>query len=608
MTLNPNEQPTSIDYTSRDYYSLRKDLIARVTESLTVDNKVKWTGSDPADFAVVMLEAFAHVGDVLNYYIDRVANENFLATASQRQSIINIARMYGYEPSGYSAAVLDVLFTNANSSEITLPVGTQVNTNVSYNDVVQKITFTTTADVVISANSTEVGGVIQGIKASSITSNDATYGYKITNSSPGTPNQYYTLPENQIVDDSIQVYVQSPDGSTYYEWQRVEYLTDAVSNGSVFAVEIDANNYVTIVFGDGSSGAIPSQNSKIYVEYLIGGGEIGNINSAVPLSVYTPRVGVPVKVTAITNTAGVGGADPEGNESIRINAPLVLSTVNRAVTTTDYANVALRVSNVAKASATATNRSSVTLYIAPKKDYGSSDYTPGVVSAKATSSWLTLAGNVTAYLQNKIQIGTSVTLSPPTYVFPYVTIKYSKYAEYSDETVVKNIEEALVGNYDYTFQKFGDTIYPQEVESLLRGVPGVKNIRLDVLSRTSSGKNTLQGSDSEIFVFSSSSSYLKIAPVASLSALTLTNGTLSPTFSASKYVYSVAVTSGQSSVSITPTSSTATNISVNGTTVASGGSITISTPVSVNIPVNITVTGDDGVSKTNYVLNMYRSS
>lgn len=608
MTTNPNNIPSSIDYTSRDYYSLRQDLITRVTDSLTIDGKTKWTGNDPADFGVVLLEAFAHVGDVLNYYIDRVANENFLATASQRQSIINIARMYGYEPTGYLGSVLDVQFSNTNASAVTLPVGTQVSTKVTYNDAVQTVTFTTVAETIVPANSTSVVGVVQGIEARSIAANNATYGYKLTNSSTGTPNQTYVLPENQIVDNSIQVYVESPDGSTFYEWQRVELLSDARSNESVYSVEIDANNYVTIIFGDGASGSIPPQNSKIYANYLIGGGEIGNINAAVSMSVYVPRVGVPTKITAVSNTAGIGGAEPESNDSIRVNAPLVLSTVNRAITTTDYGNLALRVSGVAKASATATNRSSVTLYVAPQRSFGSGDLTPGVVSLRADSNWLALSSKVQEYLSDKVQIGTSVTISPPTYVFVYVTIKYSKLADYSDEEVVKNIENSLIGAYDYVYQNFNDTIYPEEVESVLRGVPGVKNVKVTVLSRTSSGRNVLKGTSSEIFVFSTSPTYLSITPVASLSALTLTNGTLSPTFSSTKYVYSVAVTSGQTSVSITPTSSTATNISVNGTTVASGGSISISTPVSVNIPVNILVTGDDGVSQTNYVLNMYRSS
>ena len=608
MTITPDNIPSAIDYTSRDYYSLRQDLITRVSNALTIDGKTKWTGNDPADFGVVLIEAFAHVGDILNYYIDRVANENFLSTASQRQSIINIARMYGYEPTGYSASVLDVKFTNTNSAASTLPVGTQVSTKIPYNDVVQTVTFTTLTEAVVPANGNVTIGVTQGVEARANLSNDATYGYKLTNSSTGYANQQYVLPENQIVDDSIQVYVESPDGTTFYEWQRVGLLSESRSNDPVYTVEIDAENYVTIVFGDGSSGAIPPQNSKIYVNYLIGGGEIGNINSEVSMSVYVPRVGVPNKISAISYTSGTGGSDPESNESIRVNAPLVLSTVNRAITTQDYANIALGVSRVAKASATATNRSSVTIYIAPQRDQGSSDLTPGVVNLKADSDWLSLSQEVYDYFDNKKQIGTSITMAPPTYVFVYVTIKYSKLSGYSDEEVTKNLEQALINTYDYVYQDFGNVIYPQEVESVLRNVNGIKNVRVAVLSRTSTGQNTLKGSSSEIFVFSTSPTYLSITPIASLSALTLTNGTLSPSFSSTKYVYTVAVTSGQSSVSITPTSSTATNISVNGTTVASEGSISINTPVSVNIPVNITVTGDDGVSVTNYVLNMYRSS
>jgi len=57
-----NPTPTFIDYTSRDYYSLREDLILRVKESLPA-----WNGDDPADFGVALVESFAYMGDVVNY-------------------------------------------------------------------------------------------------------------------------------------------------------------------------------------------------------------------------------------------------------------------------------------------------------------------------------------------------------------------------------------------------------------------------------------------------------------------------------------------------------------------------------------------------------------
>ena len=44
--------------------------------------------ANEADFGNVLLELFAHIGDILSYYQDRVANESFLGTAVTRRSVI----------------------------------------------------------------------------------------------------------------------------------------------------------------------------------------------------------------------------------------------------------------------------------------------------------------------------------------------------------------------------------------------------------------------------------------------------------------------------------------------------------------------------------------
>ena len=58
----------------------------------------EWTDhSSEADFGNVLLELFAHMGDILSYYQDRVANESFLGTARTRRSVIEHLRLIGYE-------------------------------------------------------------------------------------------------------------------------------------------------------------------------------------------------------------------------------------------------------------------------------------------------------------------------------------------------------------------------------------------------------------------------------------------------------------------------------------------------------------------------------
>jgi hypothetical protein len=49
------------------------------------------------DPSIALLDAWAVVGDVLTFYQERIANEGFLRTATERRSVLELARMIGYE-------------------------------------------------------------------------------------------------------------------------------------------------------------------------------------------------------------------------------------------------------------------------------------------------------------------------------------------------------------------------------------------------------------------------------------------------------------------------------------------------------------------------------
>ena len=154
MTTAPvSNIPISVDYTGRDYYALREQLITRIQDRIP-----DWTATDPADFGVALVEAFAYMGDLIAYYIDRTANEAFIETATQRDTILNIAQTYGYIPAGYRQSYVDVTFSNSSESNITLPIGTVVSSQVTVGDVTETVYFTTTADSVIDAIDGETPG------------------------------------------------------------------------------------------------------------------------------------------------------------------------------------------------------------------------------------------------------------------------------------------------------------------------------------------------------------------------------------------------------------------------------------------------------------------
>ena len=135
-----------VDYTSRDYVSLREELVELIPYFAP-----KWTNRDPADFGMVLLELFAYIGDQLNYYIDRSINESFITTASQRDNVLKLARLLGYQPVDSTASTVLLSFSNATLNAITVPARTQVATSVTTSGETVQIIFETDEAVIVPA-------------------------------------------------------------------------------------------------------------------------------------------------------------------------------------------------------------------------------------------------------------------------------------------------------------------------------------------------------------------------------------------------------------------------------------------------------------------------
>jgi len=115
----------SLDYSSRDFESLRDDQL-RLVPFFTEE----WTDLNPSDFGVVLLELNAYVGDILHFYVDRLANECFLSSAVKRESVVNLVRLIDFNVLGPAAATVDLQFTlpSTLAGDLLIPKGTKVQT------------------------------------------------------------------------------------------------------------------------------------------------------------------------------------------------------------------------------------------------------------------------------------------------------------------------------------------------------------------------------------------------------------------------------------------------------------------------------------------------
>ena len=82
----------AINYTSRDFDSIRKDL----------ENYAKryypntYKDFSKASFGSLMLDTVSYIGDILSFYVDYQANESFLDSAVQYNNIVRHARQFGF--------------------------------------------------------------------------------------------------------------------------------------------------------------------------------------------------------------------------------------------------------------------------------------------------------------------------------------------------------------------------------------------------------------------------------------------------------------------------------------------------------------------------------
>jgi len=73
------------------------------------------------DFSIALLDAWATAADVMTFYQERLANESYLATATELRSLLELARLVGYEPRPGVAASTYLSFTLEQEPKINLP-------------------------------------------------------------------------------------------------------------------------------------------------------------------------------------------------------------------------------------------------------------------------------------------------------------------------------------------------------------------------------------------------------------------------------------------------------------------------------------------------------
>lgn len=458
-----------VDYTSKDYASIRDDMLGQITDVFP-----EWTNRDPADFGIVLIELFAYMGDILSYYIDRSANEAFMTTASQRDSVLYLARLLGYNPSTVVASTVTLTFSNSTASTIEVPAGTQIATSASTTGGTQ-IIFETDAAVTVPAKVGTVNGTI------TVT---ATQGQTVTEelapTSTGEINQTRELTYSPLIQNSIDIVA---GASPFTE---VAYLIDYNNYDPVFVVQTRADGVSFVVFGDGISGRIPATGATITATYRIGGGTIGNVGAGLIKSIIKSSAALSsFSGLTVTNlTPATGGVEEESTDSIRVNGPASLRALNRAVSLADYSALCVA-AGVAKANAVADVYTSVTVYVAPSAgELGVTSISGTTPSSEFTNTTVPLLTN---YLVGKAPANTTITFQPPTYVPVSIVATITTLPQYKNSLVSTAVNAAVAELLAFDNVFFQDKLTLNDVMSTITSVEGVAYVQVEKLVRAQTG-------------------------------------------------------------------------------------------------------------------------
>mgnify|MGYP003646158740 FL=1 len=283
--------------------------------------------------------AMATLLDVLSYnthynafYINMLANEMFLDTAQQRDSVVSRAKELGYLPVSASGASANVTLTFTG---VAATVGTfTISANSKFTTTIDDIGYTFVTD----KNFTVVNNSNAFIKEINIIEGEPLqHRFTVSTSAPVK----YVLPNADVDTDSIKIRVQeSSTDTTQTTYTQATNIIAVTNSSPVFFLQETIDKKYEITFGDGVLGKAVKNNNIVIVDYRVCNSTM--TNGANTFSIGSLSTSVDYTSVALTlKSKATGGRVQESVNNIKFNAPKNYETQNRAIIAEDYSRILL---------------------------------------------------------------------------------------------------------------------------------------------------------------------------------------------------------------------------------------------------------------------------
>lgn len=317
----------NLNYTNQDFYSIRN----RTLELLKTNFAKDFNDMSESSLAIMLIECWAAMADMLSFKIDQLANELYIDTVTELENAFRLAKLVGYKPMPPLPAKTMFLARSAAMYPQDIVLGTPILVNLDGMgfDIAYEL-------YAADANNNPVFGAEIVIPAGSLFT-EAIVGLEgMTKNtsfrSTGKANQIHSLAYENVYFGSIKVVI---NGVT---WEEVEYFTES-SPRPEYIVEYDAYYKPSLVFGDNKAGLIPPPGTNINVRFRVPNKATAEIVSgAFDTKVFgsLPGLSDNIIIHVKNYTKSEFGYPGDYIHDIRKKLPAYLRTQNRAVTGADY--------------------------------------------------------------------------------------------------------------------------------------------------------------------------------------------------------------------------------------------------------------------------------
>ena len=318
---------TYLEVTDVDFEDIRSNLKTYLS-SQTQFQDYDFEGSNMA----VLLDVLAYNTHYNAFYTNMLANEMFLDTAQQRDSVVSRAKELGYVTRSARGATANVTITftgiSNTVSSFTLPKNSKFSTTID--DIAY--TYVTPEALTINNNANTFTKAISIIEGEPLT-----HRFTVNTSNPVK----YVLPNQNIDTRSISVRVQeSASNLSNTVFTQATNIRDVTSASPVYYIQEASDKKYELYFSSGALGKPLKNNNIVIVDYRVCNGP--DTNGANTFTIDTINIDPSyTSASLVVNSVARGGVEQESVDSIKFNAPRNFEVQNRAVIKNDYQRILL---------------------------------------------------------------------------------------------------------------------------------------------------------------------------------------------------------------------------------------------------------------------------